>query len=63
MAQNNKTTLFEYILQVMEKKGIKMPDRSYLSKDTVAPIEVLREDVREMNKLCGIVQEVLLMSD
>ena len=63
MAQGNQISFFEYILQVMKEKKVELPDKKYATTSVIAPIEILRDDVREVTKLCGVVQEVLLMSD
>ena len=38
LGQDKKTSLFEYILQVMIKKGIKFNDKSFYSAQKITPI-------------------------
>lgn len=38
MAQGNKLTLFDYLMQVMEKKGVEFPGKNYGTQQMIAPL-------------------------
>lgn len=50
MGHDKKTSLFEYILQAMAKKGVRFPERSYFEMRKIVSLEVLREDLKELTK-------------
>lgn len=63
MGQDKKTSLFEYILQLMINKKYNFPPKKYFTEKKITYLEVLKEDLKELTKECKNVQECLLRSN